>query len=422
MASLLQHVHGGILTEVPSSLKRLARLVVRGFYGVEHAIVIDLLVSHPCVKEDDLAELLRFERKHLRAIIGQLKADKLIKVRLRVETTADGKASKHNYYFINYKVFVNVVKYRLDHMRRRIEVEERDSTSRASFKCGNCAKSYTDLEVDRLFDFTTGEFRCSYCNTQVEEDHGSLPKKDARTLLARFNEQMQPIFDLMRDTEDMRLDQSILEPEPTNIESIRANMPNRGHAGMGQTRDPNQHVWSGQQHTGFQMYEQGVTVNVGDEQKKARDVEKKEQPIWMAASTVQGVSTIESESSMQFPAPESFAGPSAVLEGAPAAAVDENDDIMRALLAHEKKSAAADFPGSGNESDTSEEEDSKPQTSADAVADFDSDEDEEAVMVSIGNMRIPLDEVTEELVARMTAAEKETYIRIGQEAYSSMYD
>ena len=30
-----------------------------------------------------------------------------------------------HYYFINYKQFVNVVKYRLDHMRRKLEMEEK---------------------------------------------------------------------------------------------------------------------------------------------------------------------------------------------------------------------------------------------------------------------------------------------------------
>lgn len=54
------------LTSVPEDLKRLVRLIVRGFYSMEHAVVIDMLVRHPCVKEDDLAELLKFERKHLR--------------------------------------------------------------------------------------------------------------------------------------------------------------------------------------------------------------------------------------------------------------------------------------------------------------------------------------------------------------------
>lgn len=46
-----------------------------------------------------------------------------------------------------FQTFVNVVKYKLDLMRKRMETEERDATSRASFKCTNCLKTFTDLEV-----------------------------------------------------------------------------------------------------------------------------------------------------------------------------------------------------------------------------------------------------------------------------------
>ena len=46
---------GVMLTEVPVSLKQLARLVVRGFYPVEEALIVDMLVRYPCVREEDLA-------------------------------------------------------------------------------------------------------------------------------------------------------------------------------------------------------------------------------------------------------------------------------------------------------------------------------------------------------------------------------
>lgn len=36
--------------EVPSSLKQLARIVVRGFYTIEDALIIDMLVRNPCMK------------------------------------------------------------------------------------------------------------------------------------------------------------------------------------------------------------------------------------------------------------------------------------------------------------------------------------------------------------------------------------
>lgn len=143
------------VTEVPSSLKQLARLVVRGFNTVEDTLIIDMLVRNPCkynfhfislffvmilldkvvlylktnltitllhyfilivskiiknlysisgMKEDDICDLLKFEKKQLRARITTLKSDKIIQTRLRMETGTDGKAQKVNYYFINYKV------------------------------------------------------------------------------------------------------------------------------------------------------------------------------------------------------------------------------------------------------------------------------------------------------------------------------
>ena len=55
------------------------------------------------------------------------------------------------YQIFKFQSFVNVVKYKLDHIRKKLEMEERDQTSRASFKCEICQRSYTDLEVYCLF-------------------------------------------------------------------------------------------------------------------------------------------------------------------------------------------------------------------------------------------------------------------------------
>ena len=49
---------GVMMTEVPVSLKQLARLVVRGFYPAEEALIVDMLVRYPCVREEDLAGII----------------------------------------------------------------------------------------------------------------------------------------------------------------------------------------------------------------------------------------------------------------------------------------------------------------------------------------------------------------------------
>lgn len=329
-----------LVTEVPSSLKQLARLVVRGFYTIEDALIIDMLVRNPCLKEEDIAELLKFEKKHLRARLTMLKNDKFMQVRLKMETGPDGKAHKVNYYYINYKTFVNVIKYKLDLMRKRLETEERDATSRASFKCTNCSKAFTDLEVDQLFDFNSGEFSCLFCGSAVVEDLSAMPKKDSRLQLAKFNEQLQPLYDLLREVEGIKLAPEVLEPEPVDIDFIR---------GIIKPNDPGaSEVWSGEatRSSGFAVEETRVDITIGDADTTDANVPKKERPIWMTTSTVVGSNEPDeqndAESLLEKVAQTSNSWSAAKASTTGSRNKKENEEnIMSVLLAHEKQTTKA---------------------------------------------------------------------------------
>lgn len=77
------------------------------------------------------------------------------------------------------------------------------------------------FQADQLFDMETGEFRCTYCRQEVKEDESAMPKKDSRLLLAKFNEQLEPLYILLREVEGIKLAPEILEPEPVDINTIR---------------------------------------------------------------------------------------------------------------------------------------------------------------------------------------------------------
>ncbi|XP_078001461.1 general transcription factor IIE subunit 1-like [Glandiceps talaboti] len=409
-----------VLTVVPSELKKLAKYVVRGFYGIESALVIDILIVNPCVKEEELAELLKYDKKQLRSILNQLKNDKFIKQRMRVETQTDGRTTRHNYYFINYKVLVNVVKYRLDRMRQKLENEERDSSCKASFKCPTCEKTYNDFDAKDLYDMYTGEMKCTYCGSIVEEDESGMPKKDSRTQIARFNEQMQPLYDLLRETEDLRLAPEVLEPEPMSV--LTGNVPRQ------QDRNPKEkdEWWmKDAKSKSYELYEQNVTIDMkGGKKKEPTTI--KERPIWMTESTVEGAIT---EPFMQ---PSGAAASTTdVSTNTGTKSKDDKDEIMRALLVHERKGGMNPaIPGAADsdESDSSESDNeapklkpmSMPSTSTAMIES--EDEDEEELMVTIGNRKIPINEVTDEMVAKMTPEEKGEYIKMGQEAYAAMYE
>lgn len=432
-----------ILTEVPAALKRLAKQVVRGFYGIEHALALDVLIRNPCVREEDMLELLKFDRKQLRSVLNTLKADKFVKCRMRVETAPDGKTTRHNYYFINYRVLVNVVKYKLDHMRRRIETDERDSTNRASFHCPCCSSTFTDLEANQLFDPMTGTFRCTFCQTEVEEDESVCP--DARTLVARFNEQIEPIYALLRETEDVNLSHDLLEPEPAEIPALKQSRERAAAAGA--NAGPHREAWSNKGSTYADMYTQNVVISMEeqDEQQKQASEGKapKERPVWLTQSTVQGA---DNESDIIKNRGEVLPG---VQDGEAGHGADENEEVMRALLIHEKRSVAgsggiggtaaaargltaATANASDSDSDTSESEDESPlapPTAAQHRADEEEEDDEEfeevgdEPMVMVGGRQFSYREVSQrpELVDQMSAQEKEAYIEMGQNLFQDMY-
>jgi len=439
-----------MLTEIPSSLKQLARLVVRGFYDIEYSLIIDMLVRYPCMREDDLCELLKFDKKILRAKLATLKADKFVQVKLKIETGEDGKAAKVSCYFINYKVFVNIVKYKLDHMRKKMETEERDATSRSSFRCVQCDKHFTDLEADQLFDFMTGEFKCTYCSGTVEEDESAMPKKDSRLLLAKFNEQLEKLYELLRIVEDIRLSPEVLEPDPVDIglknsagEKIRG--PSSGDMADGR--------WSGEASRGggFKTEDQEVNITFGEEKEKAK--EKKEIPTWITESTVD---TREEDAVTAM-------GPSMGLveeDTGGDTGQEPDDEITNLLLRHEKQAAKVGpvvgqaVSGLGDDSDSDNRSDESDVEGGDGGVDRDaallaatfaghdggaggdmdtgvpddvtemddSGEDDDIPTIRVGGEEYDITDVTTEVIARMTTEEMEKYNQLYQDFYRDMYD
>ncbi|XP_008118689.1 general transcription factor IIE subunit 1 [Anolis carolinensis] len=433
-------------TEVPASLKRLAKYVVRGFYGTEHALALDILIRNTCVKEEDMLELLKFDRKQLRAVLNTLKGDKFIKCRMRVETAPDGKTTRHNFYFINYRLLVNVVKYKLDHMRRRIETDERDSTNRASFRCPICFSTFTDLEANQLFDIKKGIFRCTFCETEVEEDESAMPKKDARTLVARFNEQIEPIYEVLRETEDVNLAHELLEPEPMEILALKQSKERTvGAMGSGLPSGQHREAWSAKGPSYEDLYTQNVIISMEDQedlhQPTSEGKPPRERPVWLRESTVQGAYDPDEIK-------EGGQDMDMLQEGEEGqAALDSNEEVMRALLIHEKKVSSASVGAKGgmaplsnpnasdSESETSEsDEDSPPHasgatTTLSRLTEEDDDDEEFEVVtedptVMVAGRPFSYSQVNQrpELVAQMTPEEKEQYIAMGQRMFEDMFD
>jgi transcription initiation factor IIE alpha subunit len=213
---------------IPDDLKLLIRTIMRTFYGFELYLTMEMLMMYPCIKEDDLAELLRLDLKVMQQNLKNLKKEKFINEKALMETSQDGnKQSKQNYFYINYKMMVNVIKYKLDKIRQQIEIDDKQFTTRAQFKCTQCHKTYNDLDTKDIFI----TMRCVYCGGDIDEDASSMPSRINRNLIHTFNTQMRTIFELLSRVENVRLADHLLRPDVVDMTYILDRIRNSSGGG-----------------------------------------------------------------------------------------------------------------------------------------------------------------------------------------------
>lgn len=410
-----------VIYSVPDSMQRLVRFTVRGFYGIEHGLTIDVLIRNACVKEEDIQRLLLFDKKQLRAILNQLKSDKFLKSRLHVETQENGKVSRHNYYFINYRSIANIIKYKLHKMHKILETRERDLSNRPSFKCPTCGNTYDDLDVSQLLDPMMGTLNCIFCKSEVREEKDTANSQDIRTSQARFNEQTEVLYKLLKDVEGINLAEELLEPKPAALNLN--NLP--GKTGTkSATRNRTEPNWSTKPDSRY-GYVQNITINMSDEKKNVNNGKTtKEQPSWLVNSTVTPDMTIRADIAGVSDEKIAKMDDDVINSGDSAKASDENE-VMKWLIMNERPSKSAPTTSAASTSNVAASLPSRAAESSDDEDDFDDVEDEEEAIVMVAGKSYSYHEVAsrgQELIQLMSEKEKEAYIEMGQQFYQDMND
>uniref|UniRef100_A0A915LZ42 Transcription initiation factor IIE subunit alpha N-terminal domain-containing protein n=1 Tax=Meloidogyne javanica TaxID=6303 RepID=A0A915LZ42_MELJA len=200
----------------------------------------------------------------------------------------DGKVRKFTYYFVNYKGALNVAKYKIDHIRQKLEVREKDDIHRAFYRCSNegCKRQYDVMDMGKIFDPFTQEMRCWQCHSLVEQDElASGPSSTTRSSMAKFNEQMTGIFSLLKQMDGIRFGREITEPtiqapifksegETIELETrkVASGLGQRAFFGAGKTRSD--------------LYGGDITVSIGDDNIEKTLEAKAEIPWLLSAKQV----------------------------------------------------------------------------------------------------------------------------------------
>ena len=217
-----------------SLVEKLIRTVARAFYTDSSVVVLEILIREKYLREEEFAPRLKLPEKDVNKIIRQLESEMLI--RFEDMVMDDGRTAKC--YYIDYQVFVNVIRYRIDLMATAIRAAESTEFNEVFFQCPTCTNRYTSLEALKLRS-ADYKFICSSCcpvnilSRAISEPYYRLVEIDNRNKLhdvqnlgKKMDEQLNEsdehhgIFDLLRDLKNINLIHNL--PSDNRIRGIVA--------------------------------------------------------------------------------------------------------------------------------------------------------------------------------------------------------
>ncbi|KAL6554378.1 hypothetical protein OROMI_020051 [Orobanche minor] len=239
--------------------KRLVKLAARAFYddiskgetqpkagrsdnrGIG-VVILDALTRRQWVREEDLAKDLKLHAKQLRWVLRFFEDEKLVTRDHRKETskgakvynaavaaTVDGQKSgregdeklkmhTQSYCCLDYSQIYDVVRYRLQRMKKKLKDELESKNTVQEYICPNCNKRYTALDALQLISPYDEYFHCESCNgilvaesdklaaeeLGVGDDNASRRRHDKlKDMLKKMEEQLKPLIDQLGRVKDL---------------------------------------------------------------------------------------------------------------------------------------------------------------------------------------------------------------------------
>lgn len=120
----------------------------------------------------------------------------------------DSRTRDVHYWYLDYREFANVTKYRLAMMRKGIDERIKSEVGQRGYQCPQDGRVYDTLDVGHLFDPTTSTFRCEDCQAELIEHDPTIDQENNSSLqdmMQRFNIATAPIRDALKAVEVLTL-------------------------------------------------------------------------------------------------------------------------------------------------------------------------------------------------------------------------
>ncbi|KAK8902571.1 hypothetical protein ACHAPC_004114 [Botrytis cinerea] len=172
----------------------LVRSCMRSFYDTKHILVIDALVIHSALRDDDLAYLMSINTKELHKLCGKLKEDRFLAVHSRPEIKeGQQRPINRTYYFIDYRATIDAIKWRVFQIDKAVQGNTVPDDERKEYFCPRCKSEWTMFEV--LDKRNYEGFLCHKCDYLLVHDPDN--NRGGHEQSSKLNAQFKFITDLL---------------------------------------------------------------------------------------------------------------------------------------------------------------------------------------------------------------------------------
>jgi len=194
----------------------LVRAVMRAFYTTQEILVIEALVTHSALRDDELAYLMKMNLKDLHRLCAGLRDARFLIVHARPEMQA-GKTRPINrtYYYIDYRQTIDAIKWRVYKTDKDMQGSVQPQDESKEYSCPRCRAQWTQLEV--LDSVSALGFTCQRCGTVLERSKER--EAPGHQQLSRMNNQFKFMTDMLQEVD------KVVVPECNFDKAIAAARP-----------------------------------------------------------------------------------------------------------------------------------------------------------------------------------------------------
>ncbi|KAH8652550.1 hypothetical protein BX600DRAFT_441415 [Xylariales sp. PMI_506] len=354
----------------------LLRSVARAFYDprevdARHIVIIDALITHSALRDDDLSYLMAQNTKDMKKICGRLQEDRFIHQHTRQELReGQQRPTSRIYYYIDYRQAIDAIKWKVYNLDKSVQGNAVPAAEKKEYFCTFCKAEWTIMEV--LDNPSREGFRCHRCNTILTHDPDR--QSGGHEQSTRLNNQLKFITDLLPQLDSVHIPDNTFEVALEVARPVIRDATNQVAASVVVESSAKPTAVRGLADTGPTSIAINITTSDGPneaekEAEKARREKIAQQnalPQWHTTSTVTGISYNGDTNTTKDTQDEGDASKSEDILNAKEAA--ELDDLFARLKQEQAAEAARRAAeGEDEEEEDEEEEDDEEEEFEDAI-------------------------------------------------------